>query len=124
MFHRVGIHWASTAIVAADNGIEVIGVDVNPKVVETINRGKIHIVEPGLADLAAKVVHNGGLRAQLEPEVSDVYLIVVPTPFTGDHEPDISYVEAAHECDSLPERVICTSLNRPLRWVPRSRWRS
>src|SRR5690554_6347029 len=94
-FIGLGYIGLPTAIVAADNGIEVIGVDVNPKVVETINRGKIHIVEPGLADLAAKVVHNGGLRAQLEPEVSDVYLIVVPTPFTGDHEPDISYVEAA-----------------------------
>ena len=84
-----------TAIVAAENGIEVVGVDVNPKVVETINRGKIHIVEPGLAELATKVVQTGGLRAQLEPEVSDVFLIVVPTPFTGDHEPDISYVTAA-----------------------------
>src|SRR5690554_301298 len=84
-----------TAIVAADNGIEVIGVDVNPHVVETINNGKIHIVEPGLPELAAKVVNNGWLKAQAVPEVSDVYLIVVPTPFTGDHEPDISYVEAA-----------------------------
>jgi UDP-N-acetyl-D-mannosaminuronic acid dehydrogenase len=94
-FIGLGYIGLPTAIVAADNGIEVIGVDVNPKVVETINQGKIHIVEPGLADLAAKVVNNGGLRALLEPEVSDVYLIVVPTPFTGNHEPDISYVEAA-----------------------------
>ena len=84
-----------TAIIAADNGIEVVGVDVNLHVVETINKGKIHIVEPGLADLAAKVVRNCWLRAQSEPETSDVFLIVVPTPFTGDHEPDISYVEAA-----------------------------
>lgn len=94
-FVGLGYIGLPTAIVAADNGIEVIGVDVNHKVVETINQGKIHIVEPGLADLAAKVVNNGGLRALLEPEVSDVYLIVVPTPFTGNHEPDISYVEAA-----------------------------
>ncbi len=94
-FIGLGYIGLPTAIVAADNGIEVIGVDVNPKVVETINQGKIHIVETGLAELAAKVVNNGGLRALLEPEVSDAYLIVVPTPFTGDHEPDISYVEAA-----------------------------
>jgi UDP-N-acetyl-D-mannosaminuronic acid dehydrogenase len=94
-FIGLGYIGLPTAIVAADNGIEVIGVDVKPKVVETINQGKIHIVEPGLAELAAKVVNNGGLRALLEPEVSDVYLIVVPTPFTGNHEPDISYVEAA-----------------------------
>jgi UDP-N-acetyl-D-mannosaminuronic acid dehydrogenase len=94
-FIGLGYIGLPTAIVAADNGIEVIGVDVNPHVVETINQGKIHIVEPGLADLAAKVVSNGWLKAQSEPESSDVFLIVVPTPFTGDHEPDISYVEAA-----------------------------
>lgn len=94
-FIGLGYIGLPTAIVAADNGVEVVGVDVNPHIVETINKGKIHIVEPGLADLAAKVVKNGWLRAQTEPEVSDVFLIVVPTPFTGDHEPDISYVEAA-----------------------------
>ena len=70
-FIGLGYIGLPTAIVAADNGIEVIGVDVNPKVVETINQGKIHIVETGLAELAAKVVNNGGLRALLEPEVSD-----------------------------------------------------
>ena len=94
-FIGLGYIGLPTAIIAADNGIEVVGVDVNPKVVETINGGNIHIVEPGLAELAAKVVQHGGLRAQLEPEASDVFLIVVPTPFTGDHEPDISYVAAA-----------------------------
>jgi UDP-N-acetyl-D-mannosaminuronic acid dehydrogenase len=94
-FIGLGYIGLPTAIVAADNGVEVIGVDVNPHVVETINKGKIHIVEPGLADLAAKVVNNGWLKAQSEPESSDVFLIVVPTPFTGDHDPDTSYVEAA-----------------------------
>lgn len=94
-FIGLGYIGLPTAIVAADNGIEVIGVDVNPHVVETVNKGEIHIVEPGLAELAEKVVKNGWLKAQSTPEVSDVYLIVVPTPFTGDHEPDISYVEAA-----------------------------
>lgn len=94
-FIGLGYIGLPTAIIAADNGIEVVGVDVNAKVVETINGGHIHIVEPGLAELAAKVVQHGGLKAQLEPEASDVFLIVVPTPFTGDHEPDISYVAAA-----------------------------
>lgn len=84
-----------TAIVIADNDIEVIGVDINPHVVETINKGKIHIVEPGLEELCRQVIDKGTLKAQTEPTESDVYLIVVPTPFTGDHEPDISYVEAA-----------------------------
>jgi UDP-N-acetyl-D-mannosaminuronic acid dehydrogenase len=84
-----------TAIVAADNGIDVTGVDINPHVVETINKGQIHIVEPGLEELCSRVIAKGTLKAQTVPEESDVYLIVVPTPFTGDHQPDISYVEAA-----------------------------
>ena len=84
-----------TAIVAADNGIAVIGVDINPHVVETVNKGQIHIVEPGLEEFCRRVIGKGSLKAQTVPEESDVYLIVVPTPFTGNHEPDISYVEAA-----------------------------
>lgn len=84
-----------TAIIAAGSGIQVIGVDVNPKVVEMTNRGIIHIVEPGLQELCSKVMEFGKLKASDVPEESDVYLIVVPTPFKGNHEPDISYVEAA-----------------------------
>lgn len=84
-----------TAIIAAGSGVDVIGVDVNPKVVEMTNRGVIHIVEPGLQELCSKVVKTGKLKASGTPEESDVYLVVVPTPFKGNHEPDISYVEAA-----------------------------
>ncbi len=85
-----------TAIIAAQNGIEVIGVDINPTVVETVNQGYIHIVEPGLQKLCQQVVLEGKLKASLNPEVSDIYLIVVPTPFKGtNHDPDISYVDAA-----------------------------
>lgn len=94
-FMGLGYIGLPTAIVAADNGIDVIGVDINPHVVETINKGHIHIVEPGLEELCSRVIGKGTLKAQAEPQESDVYLIVVPTPFTGDHEPDISYVEAA-----------------------------
>lgn len=94
-FMGLGYIGLPTAIVAADNGIDVIGVDINPHVVETINKGKIHIVEPGLEELCSRVIGKGSLKAQTEPKESDVYLIVVPTPFTGDHQPDISYVEAA-----------------------------
>lgn len=94
-FMGLGYIGLPTAIVAADNGIEVIGVDINPHVVETINKGKIHIVEPGLEELCSRVIGKGTLKAQTEPAESDIYLIVVPTPFTGDHQPDISYVEAA-----------------------------
>lgn len=83
-----------TATIAAGSGIQVIGVDVDPKVVEMTNRGIIHIVEPGLQELCAEAVESGKLKASNVPEESDVYLIVVPTPFKGNHEPDISYVES------------------------------
>ncbi len=94
-FIGLGYIGLPTAIVAADNGIEVVGVDINSNVVETINKGKIHILEPRLEELCSRVIGKGTLKAQTEPQESDVYLIVVPTPFTGDHQPDISYVESA-----------------------------
>jgi UDP-N-acetyl-D-mannosaminuronic acid dehydrogenase len=94
-FMGLGYIGLPTAIIAANNGVNVTGVDINPQVVDTINRGKIHIVEAGLQDLCREVVTAGKLKASLKPEESDVYLIVVPTPFKGDHQPDISYVEAA-----------------------------
>ena len=84
-----------TAAIAASKGVKVLGVDTKPNVVDTINRGEIHIIEPGLGDVVKGVVANGNLRASLLPETSDAYLIVVPTPFKGNHEPDISFVEAA-----------------------------
>jgi UDP-N-acetyl-D-mannosaminuronic acid dehydrogenase len=84
-----------TAAVSAEKGLNVLGVDINQKVVETINNGEIHIIEPGLGELVKKVVESRYLRASLSPETSDVYLIVVPTPFKGNHEPDISFVVAA-----------------------------
>ncbi len=84
-----------TAIIAAQHGIEVTGVDINPQVVELTNQGIIHIVEPGLQELCKKVVENGTLKASRTPREADAYFIVVPTPFKGNHEPDISYVEAA-----------------------------
>ena len=84
-----------TAIIAAKHGVKVTGVDINPKVVEMTNEGKLHIIEPGMQDILEEVVANGMLTASTIPTVSDAYFMVVPTPFKGDHEPDISYVEAA-----------------------------
>ncbi len=84
-----------TAAVMANNGINVIGVDVSEKVVKTINQGKIHIVEPSLDKLVNKVVQDGYLQATTKPVVADVYLIAVPTPFKGEYIPDLSYVESA-----------------------------
>lgn len=84
-----------TAIIAAKNGVEVRGVDINPRVVEMTNQGHLHIIEPGMEEMLREVVKSGQLKASVKPEVCDAYFIVVPTPFKGNHEPDISYVEAA-----------------------------
>lgn len=94
-FMGLGYIGLPTAAVAASKGLNILGVDINPNVVDTINNGKIHIIESGLGDLVKKVVDNGNLKASVEPEESCVYLIVVPTPFKGNHEPDISFVESA-----------------------------
>lgn len=84
-----------TSALMAQNEFEVFGVDVNPKIVETINRGKIHIVEPALEDIVLKAVQSGHLKAGLEAQEAETYLIVVPTPFKNKTEPDISFVIAA-----------------------------
>lgn len=95
LFLGLGYIGLPTAAVAASKGLQVTGVDINPAVVETINRGEIHIIEPGLREVVHKAVAEGKLKATTSPVASDVYLVVVPTPFKGNHEPDISYVEAA-----------------------------
>ena len=84
-----------TAIIAAKHGVDVTGVDINPKVVEMTNEGKLHIIEPGMEEMLQEVIQSGAMKASTTPEVSDAYFMVVPTPFKGNHEPDISYVEAA-----------------------------
>ena len=84
-----------TSALIASHGTKVLGIDINQKIVDTINQGKIHIVEPDLDEIVSKVVSNGFFKASTKPTSADVYLIVVPTPFKGNHEPDISFVEAA-----------------------------
>jgi UDP-N-acetyl-D-mannosaminuronic acid dehydrogenase len=84
-----------TAALIASRGLKVIGVDIHEDVVNTINQGKIHIVEPALDGLVHHVVKEGHLKASTEPEKADVYLIAVPTPFKEDHQPDLSYVASA-----------------------------
>jgi UDP-N-acetyl-D-mannosaminuronic acid dehydrogenase len=84
-----------TAALIASRGLKVTGVDIRQSVVNTINKGEIHIVEPDLEGLVHKVVKDGNLHASIKPTASDVYLIAVPTPFKGDHVPDLSYVASA-----------------------------
>ncbi|CAK7025560.1 MAG: UDP-N-acetyl-D-mannosamine dehydrogenase [Parabacteroides sp.] len=97
-FMGLGYIGLPTAIIAAKHGIEILGVDINPRVVDMTNQGKLHIIEPGMEECLQEVVNKGMLRASLKPEVCDAYFMVVPTPFKENHEPDISYVEAATCC--------------------------
>lgn len=84
-----------TAAVFASRKKKVIGVDVNPKAVDTINRGQIHIVEPDLDMVVYAAVVAGYLRATTKPEPADAFLIAVPTPFKDGHQPDLHYIESA-----------------------------
>lgn len=84
-----------TAAAFASQQKEVVGIDINPHAVETINRGEIHIVEPELDKVVKTAVESGWLRASTTPVAADAYLIAVPTPFKGEHEPDMTFVEAA-----------------------------
>ena len=85
-----------TAAVVASAGNEVVGLDTNKDIVDKVNRGQVHIVEPNLEQLVNKAVEKGNLRAIIEPEPADVFLVAVPTPFKDiNHTPDLSYVEAA-----------------------------
>jgi UDP-N-acetyl-D-mannosaminuronic acid dehydrogenase len=84
-----------TAAAFAARRKKVIGVDVNQHAVDTINRGEIHIVEPELDMLVHAAVTQGYLRATTTPEPADAFLIAVPTPFTDNFKPDLTFIEAA-----------------------------
>ena len=84
-----------TSALIASKSTQVLGVDIDQKVVDTVNEGKIHIVEPDLDVIVSKAVNDGFFKASTTAVAADTFLIVVPTPFKGSHEPDISYVESA-----------------------------
>lgn len=88
-----------TAALLANNGYNVHGVDVIQATVDTINQGKIHIVEPGLEDFVKKAVDNGKLKADTRPTKADVFIIAVPTPFREGFVPNLDYVISA--CKSI-----------------------
>lgn len=94
-FIGLGYIGLPTAIIAARHGIEIAGTDINPDIVKATNQGHLHIVEPDMEEMLKEVVANGNFKAYTEPQLSDAYFIVVPTPFKGNHEPDITFVEAA-----------------------------
>jgi UDP-N-acetyl-D-mannosaminuronic acid dehydrogenase len=84
-----------TAAVFASRKVKVIGVDVNQHAVDTINQGKVHIIEPDLEAVVRAGVQDGYLRATTKPEAAEAFLIAVPTPFKEEHLPDMSYIESA-----------------------------
>lgn len=100
----IGLPTASTF---AAHGVNVLGVDVNPAIIDTLNRGEIHIHEPGLRDAVSKAIQSGNFKAALKPEEADAFIIAVPTPFhenkLGEYEgktyklADMSAVIAATE---------------------------
>jgi len=86
-----------TAALLANRKYQVHGVDVVQSTVDTINHGKIHIVEPDLDTFVRSAVNSGNLIADVKPQESDVFIIAVPTPFHEGYVPDIDYVIAAAE---------------------------
>lgn len=80
-FMGLGYIGLPTAIIAAKHGVQILGVDINPKVVEMTNAGHLHIIEPSMEEMLQEVVKAGMLKASTTPEVSDAYFMVVPTPF-------------------------------------------
>lgn len=84
-----------TGSILAARGFSVLGVDVNPDVVRTINEGKIHITEPDLDLFVKAAVGSGKLRAAMKCEPADVFIIAVPTPFKEGHRPEMKFVEDA-----------------------------
>ncbi|WP_412508802.1 UDP-N-acetyl-D-mannosamine dehydrogenase [Roseovarius sp. SYSU LYC5161] len=102
MFDRIsmiglGYIGLPTAALFAAHGTKVIGVDVSPNVVDTINAGKIHIVEPELDGIVHKAVSEDMLHATLDPEPADAFIIAVPTPFKEGYEPNLDYIKSAAE---------------------------
>lgn len=84
-----------TAAILATNGLDVIGVDVNERTVDAVNRGEVPFVEPDLSVHVAGAVSQGHLKASLDTPAADAYIVAVPTPFKADRSADLSYIEAA-----------------------------
>ncbi|WP_262000683.1 UDP-N-acetyl-D-mannosamine dehydrogenase [Microbacterium sp. Mcb102] len=86
-----------TAAVLASHGHKVVGVDVNQRAVDTINAGRIHIVEPELEEVVSSVVASGALTATSSPVPADVFILTVPTPLDGQKQADMTLVDRAFD---------------------------
>lgn len=115
-----------TAAILASNDVKVVGVDVNPNTVAAVNRGDVPFVEPDLATYVAGAVQQGTLRATAAPMPADAFIVAVPTPFKGAHEPDLSYIESAARtlapCLKGGELVILESTSPPGATAKMANW--
>jgi len=84
-----------TASLLATKGYNVAGIDVQQHVIDQINQGKVHIVEPDLDVMVRSAVQSGNLKAYARPQPADIFIIATPTPFRDNHQPDLSYVFSA-----------------------------
>jgi UDP-N-acetyl-D-mannosaminuronic acid dehydrogenase len=84
-----------TGATLASRGVDVIGVDINPQIVDAVNAGQPYFSEPDLDMLLRAATTLGKLRAASQPEPADAFLIAVPTPFKEDRSPDLDYIDAA-----------------------------
>lgn len=96
-FVGLGYIGLPTAVVMANSGLEVTGVDVMPDKVDSINRGEVTIVEPGLEEALRAALDSGRFKASTEMPKADAYVVAVPTPFTDNHDVDMSYIYSAAE---------------------------
>lgn len=96
-FVGLGYIGLPTAVVMANHGLQVTGVDIKQENVERINRGEVTIVEPGLEEQLKRAVDSGNLKATTQMPHADVYIIAVPTPFKENYEGDLSYIMSAAE---------------------------
>ncbi|AGS35380.1 UDP-N-acetyl-D-mannosaminuronic acid dehydrogenase [Corynebacterium maris DSM 45190] len=117
-FVGLGYIGLPTAVVMANSGLSVSGVDVVAEKVEKINRGEVTIVEPGLEEQLKKALHSGRFRASTDTPRADVYIIAVPTPFTEMRDVDMKYIYSAVEAIAPQlqgdELIVLESTSPPL----------
>lgn len=117
-FVGLGYIGLPTAVVMANHGVQVTGVDINAQNVERISRGEVTIVEPGLEEGLQRAIASGNLTATTQVPHTDAYILAVPTPFTENYEGDLSYVFAAAESIAPQlqgdELIILESTSPPL----------
>ena len=106
-----------TAALLANKGYDVHGVDVVESTVNTINQGKIHIVEPELDTFVKSAVNSGKLKASLKPDFADIFIIAVPTPFHEGYVPNVDYVVSATKSIApfvKPENIVILESTSPV----------